>query len=109
MLQFFVNALGIQTPIRYSSELNVPGVATERLANLIKAVGGDTYLSGAYALEAYLDADLLEREDIGLDLQEWHAPTYPQLHGEFVADLSIVDLLMNCGPESLGVLCGQLT
>ncbi len=109
MLSGFVRALGIETPMVYSSELGVPGTATERLVNLIKAVGGDTYLSGAYALEAYLDAALLEREGIGLELQEWHAPVYPQLHGEFVPDLSIVDLLMNCGGESLGVLCGQLT
>lgn len=109
MLRFFVDALGIRTRLVYSSDLRVRGTATERLSNLIKAVGGDTYLSGAYALEAYLDAGLLEREGITLDLQEWHAPVYPQRHGDFVADLSIVDLLMNCGPESLGVLCGQLT
>lgn len=108
MLRFFLDALEIRTPVAFSSELQVPGVATERLANLIKAVGGDTYLSGAYALDAYLDASVLEREGIALELQEWHAPTYPQRHGEFVADLSIVDLLMNCGPDSLGVLCGQL-
>ncbi len=109
MLRLFVDALGIRTPLVYSSDLRVPGTATERLANLIKAVGGDTYLSGAYALDVYLDAGLLEREGIALELQEWHAPVYPQRHGDFIADLSIVDLLMNCGPESLGVLCGQLT
>jgi hypothetical protein len=109
MLRFFMDALGIDTRVVYSSELKVPGVATERLANLIKAVGGDTYLSGAHALDAYLDAGLLEDEGIALELQEWHAPAYQQRHGDFIADLSIVDLLVNCGPESLGVLCGQLT
>ena len=109
MLKFFVGALGIETPIIYSSQLGVPGTATRRLVNLIKAVGGDTYLSGAYALDAYLDAALLERAGIGLELQEWHAPVYPQRYGDFIPDLSIVDLLSNCGRESLGVLCGQLT
>lgn len=106
MLAYYLDALGITTPVVYASTLDAPGVATERLINLIKAVGGDRYYSGAYALEVYLDAQALERAGIGLELQHWSAPVYPQLHGEFVKDLSIVDLLMNCGPQSLDLLMG---
>jgi hypothetical protein len=104
MLKYFVRALGVTTRIEYASRLDVPGEATERLINLVRAVGGDAYYSGAFALEHYLDAALLEEAGIELVLQEWRAPTYPQLHGDFVPDLSIVDLLMNCGPDSLGIL-----
>jgi hypothetical protein len=104
MLPFFLGALAITTPVVYASEVNAPGTATERLVNLIKAVGGDTYYSGAYATEVYLDARMLEDAGIGLELQHWRAPVYPQLHGGFVPDLSIIDLLMNCGPGSLAVL-----
>jgi hypothetical protein len=109
LLEFFLRALGVTTRIEYSSALHVPGTATERLVNLIRAVGGESYYSGAYALDAYLDAEQLTRAGITLELQEWRSPVYPQLHGEFLPDLAIVDLMMNCGPESLGVLCGQLT
>jgi hypothetical protein len=104
MLTYFVDKLGIETRIVYASEINAPGVATERLVNLITAVGGDRYYSGAYALEAYLDIEALTRAGIRLELQEWRAPVYPQLDGDFVPDLSILDLLLNCGPESLRVL-----
>ncbi|MBI1318899.1 MAG: hypothetical protein GC168_08110 [Candidatus Hydrogenedens sp.] len=104
MLDYFLQALGITTEIVYASELKVPGSATERLIGLMKAVGADEYYSGAYALEVYLDADALELAGIGLQLQEWTAPVYPQLHGDFVKDLAIVDLLFNCGPDSLRVL-----
>lgn len=107
MLRFYLDALGIETPVSRSSMLNVPGEATERLVNLVKAVGGDTYYSGAFALDAYLDAALLEANGIALELQEWTAPEYAQLHGAFERDLSVVDLLMNCGPNALDVLCGQ--
>ena len=107
MLPFFLGALGITTSIVYASDLDVPGAATERLVNLIKSVGGDTYYSGAYATEVYLDARMLQDAGIGLELQHWRAPVYPQLHGEFVPDLSIIDLLMNCGPDSLEVLMGS--
>ena len=107
MLSFYLDVFGIDTTIAYSSDLRVPGIATERLVNLIKAVGGTAYYSGAYALETYLDQSRLDAADIALELQQWHSTEYRQLHGPFLPDLSIVDLLLNCGPESLEILCGQ--
>ena len=104
MLEYYIIVLGIETQIRYASDLGVPGEATGRLVNLIRAVGGDRYYCGAHALEEYLDSDLLDAAGIGLELQEWRAPVYPQRYGAFVPDLSIVDLLMNCGPGSLPIL-----
>lgn len=104
LLGHLLRILGIKTRVVMASSLDVPGVATQRLINLIKAVGGTRYYSGAYALDTYLDANLLQKAGIGLELQEWHAPVYPQLYGEFESDLSIIDLLMNCGPDSLRIL-----
>jgi hypothetical protein len=107
MLNLFLDLLEIDTPVVYASDLNVKGTATDRLVNLVHAVGGDAYYSGAYALETYLDAAALERAGIALRIQEWSAPEYPQLHGTFVPDLSIIDLLMNCGPASRQKLLGE--
>lgn len=107
MLPYFLDALGISTPIRYSSEMDAPGEATTRLVNLIRAAGGSAYLTGAYALEAYLDATELAAAGIALEIQTWKSVEYPQAHGPFVPDLSIVDLLMHCGPQSRSVLLGQ--
>ncbi|MCL4695245.1 MAG: WbqC family protein, partial [Candidatus Hydrogenedentes bacterium] len=108
MLEYYVLSLGIRTPIVYSSELNVAGEATTRLVNLLRAVGADRYYSGAYALDQYLDADLLDEAGITLEIQQWSAPVYPQRHGDFIPDLAIVDLLMNCGPASLDILLGNV-
>ncbi len=107
MLTFLVRWLGIDTRIVYASELNVPGEATERLVNLVKAVDGTRYYSGAFALEQYLDTSLLAQAGISVELQTWQAPVYAQRHGDFVPDLSILDLLMNGGPDSLGILLGE--
>ncbi|HOZ48465.1 MAG TPA: WbqC family protein [Candidatus Hydrogenedentes bacterium] len=104
MLEYLVAAMGIDTRIEYASDLNVPGTATERLVNLVKAVGGDGYYTGAFALESYLDASAFAESGIELVVQEWRAPVYPQLHGAFIPDLSIVDLLFNAGPDALGIL-----
>lgn len=104
MLDYFLAELAIPTRIVYASDLDVPGIATERLINLVHAVGGTHYYSGSHAADAYLDKAAFERAGVGLVLQHWVAPVYPQLHGEFVPDLAILDLLMNCGPDSLRVL-----
>lgn len=106
MLEYFVHVLGIDTRLVYASGLEVPGKATDRLVKLVQSVDGDCYYSGAYAARAYLDTALFKRAGIGLRLQQWAAPTYAQLHGHFVPDLAVVDLLLNCGPESLGILMG---
>jgi len=104
MLEGWVRLLGIDTPLRYASDLDVPGTATERLANLIRAVGGDAYYSGAFALDAYLDPAVLHRAGIRLLLQHWTPPVYDQARAPFLADLSIVDLLAHLGPGALPAL-----
>lgn len=104
MLHFWLNYLRIDTPIHRASELNTNGRSTERLINLVRAIGGDAYYSGAYALDTYLDAPTLDRAGIQLRLQHWHAPEYPQQHGAFIPDLSILDLVMNVGPDALAVI-----
>jgi hypothetical protein len=109
MLGLFLGALGITTTVQYASEMDAPGTATERLVNLVRAVGGTSYYSGAYALDAYLDPALFREAGIGLLLQHWTAPVYPQLHGAFVPDLSVLDLLMNVGPGSRDVLLASAT
>jgi len=106
MLPYFLEALGITTPILFASDLNVPGEATERLIRLVRVAGGTAYLTGAYALDAYLDTAAMEEAGIRLEIQSWCAVPYPQLHGPFEPDLSIVDLLVHCGLQSRDVLLG---
>ncbi|HIJ74266.1 MAG TPA: WbqC family protein [Candidatus Hydrogenedentes bacterium] len=106
LLDYFLAALGIRTPVRLSSELDVPGTATERLVNLVRAVGGTRYYTGAFALDAYLDAELFAEAAIDIETQQWHSPEYGQLHGPYLPDLSILDLVLNCGPRSLDILLG---
>ena len=53
-IEYCREKLNITTPIIYSSDLNVKGNKSELLANLVKKVGGDTYLSGPSGKD-YLD------------------------------------------------------
>lgn len=98
--------LEIDTPVVYASELHVAGEATERLIHLIHGVKGDAYLSGAHAVDSYLDVEALEASGIALKIQSWTAPEYPQGPGPFLPELSIIDLMMHCGSDARTILEG---
>ncbi len=76
---------------------------TERLVDLCRQVEGDIYLSGKDGAK-YMDLDIFEKEGIKIIFQDYKHPQYPQLFGSFEPYMSILDLLFNCGPESLSIL-----
>jgi len=76
---------------------------TERLVDLCRQVGGNIYLSGKDGAK-YMDLDIFEKEGIEIIFQDYKHPQYPQLFGSFEPCMSILDLLFNCGPESLPIL-----
>lgn len=95
--------LGLSRRVERASQLGIGGGKSERLLNLCLYFGATTYLSGA-AAQDYLDVPLFERHGIEVQWQRYAPPVYPQLHGEFVPYLSALDLLLNCGEQSLAVL-----
>lgn len=95
--------LDIRTPTMLSSELNVEGTKTERLIDLLQAVGGTSYLSGPSA-EGYLDKDAFRKHGIRLEYKSYDYDPYPQLWGEFDGAVSVLDLIANCGPRSKELL-----
>lgn len=95
--------LGLKRETLRSSELRVPGERSGRLLALCRYVGASRYMSGS-AARSYLDVELFAEAGIKVEWQDYAHPVYPQLHGEFVPFLSIVDLLFNCGEESTDIL-----
>ena len=91
-------SLGHKTFLR-SSTLQVPGYRTERLIEIVKAVGCRHYISGPSA-EAYLDEELLKRAGITLEYMRYDYPEYPQLYPPFDPNVSILDLLFMTGKDA---------
>ena len=103
VLDALCGLLGLTRRILWSSELDIPGQKTERLINICRALGAGRYLTGDAASD-YLDETQFAANDIRVEYHHYRHPVYAQLHGEFVPYLSVVDLLMNHGRESLRVL-----
>ena len=92
--------LGVQTTFRHASEFVLQDGRSERLLGICQSVGATTYVSGPSARE-YLDVELFSRHGITVEWFDYSGyPEYYQLWGEFCHEVSIIDLLMNCGKEA---------
>lgn len=91
--------LGIKTRFIHSRALGLSGVKTDRLINMMRVVGGTTYLSGPNA-KGYLDEKKMNENRIKVEWKEYNYLPYPQLHGGFQYFVSILDLIANTGKEA---------
>ncbi len=99
--------LEVKREIRLASQIgDLPEEPSERLAAICAAVGGDTYISGAGGKE-YLKLEPFHSRGIKVIYQTFVHPIYPQLYGDFVPNLSLLDLILNCGPDSRKILEGK--
>jgi hypothetical protein len=95
--------LGIKTPLLRSSQMKTLGEKTERLLSICRKLGATHYLSGESASD-YILEESFSSQNIELEYQKYKHPLYPQRYPGFVPQLSALDLLFNCGEQSLNIL-----
>lgn len=91
--------LDIKTKIILSSELDAVGTKTDRIIDILQKVNASIYLSGPSA-QCYLEEGKLTAAGITLEYKSYKYLEYPQQFGAFDPNLSIIDLIFNCGKES---------
>jgi hypothetical protein len=92
--------VGITTPMYLGSELDVNADGkSERIIEICKRLGGAIYLSGSGGRK-YNNENKFYENGIQLQYTSFAPQPYPQLHGEFLSGLSILDVLFNNGNES---------
>lgn len=103
VLDLLCEHLNIQARRVRASTLVARDEPTDRLIDLCRAVGGTDYLSGQAGPE-YMDSGRFTQAGIGIQVQVYRHPEYPQRYTPFISHLSVVDMIFNCGPESLSLL-----
>lgn len=88
--------LGIKTKMILSSSLNIDETSTERIINICKTLGADTYLSGRGGAK-YQDEKIFEDNSIKLLYSDFSEKKHKQLWGDFSGGLSVIDYIFNCG------------
>jgi hypothetical protein len=103
LIEYFRECLGIEKEIIRSSDLGARGEKSALVIDLCKKTGCNAaYL--AAGTRVYIDEEAFKREGIEIEFQDLQHPTYPQQYGGFVSHLSVLDILMNCGPESAEII-----
>jgi hypothetical protein len=103
MLRWFLATLSIDVEFIRASDHNFVGAKSELVLNMCQALDADRYIFGALGRN-YADVEAFTKAGIEVVCQEYRHPTYTQLHGEFEPGMSFVDLLFNCGEDSLEIL-----
>jgi len=92
--------LGIATKISSSQDYELINGKTERLVSLCQQAGASHYISGPAGQE-YMQEELFAAKGIELRWFNYEGyPEYTQLWNGFEHGVSVLDLLLNCGPEA---------
>ena len=88
------------------STLRIPGSGSQRVLDVVKAVGGTHYITG-HGAKNYLEHDLFEEQGIRVLYMSYRRAPYRQLHGEFTPFVSSLDLIANCGQDGRRHICSN--
>lgn len=92
--------LNIKTVISNSSDYDLIEGKTERLTHLCKQAGAAEYISGPSAKD-YVEEEIFGAMNIDITWFDYTGYLeYPQLWGKFIHELTILDLLFNCGKDA---------
>jgi len=99
LIRFFMNTLSLKADLVVQSELGVTGAGTDLIVDVCKECRASKYVIFT-AAESHLDIKKFEQAGIQVTFLRFVPPVYPQLWGNFIYNLSTLDMLLNCGPVS---------
>ncbi len=89
---------GFRAKFMQASCMCINTVSEERVIDIVKKIGGDTYISGIGA-KAYEVDEHFVRQGINIIYTDYQPISYPQLWNRvgFLPYMSVLDYLFNCG------------
>jgi hypothetical protein len=106
IIRHLLDFLNIDTTLVLLSSLGIKSSGTRLLRDVCRELGADRFVIQHSARQC-IDPALFHKEKIRIEAIKVPSPVYPQLWGNFIPNLSALDLLFNCGPRSQDILCGQ--
>jgi hypothetical protein len=103
MIRTIADYLGMMCRFEVSSQLGPSGTGDDRLIGLARMLGAGVYLSGKGG-QNYQDPAKFATAGVELAVRPYVPVAYPQIHGEFVPGLSILDALFHLGKRTNDLL-----
>ena len=96
--------LDINTKVIISSDLGCEGAKDTLLASICQRLGASEYISPQGSKEYMDKSKEFADKKIPFSYFRFTHPEYTQLTNPFIPYMSIVDLLFNCGPDSIKLI-----
>lgn len=103
VIRYVMAAFGIRTDLVLLSETGIKATGDKLLIEISRHLGASQFLTHE-GTRKYLNTGLFDRAEIELRFFRPPPLIYPQLWGDFIGNLSALDLLFNCGPKSKELL-----
>lgn len=105
IIRYLLEKFDIKVPVYKSSDYSFNSAKTDLLIEMCQKLKADTYLSGVGAKAVgYVLEEEFKKQGFNHIFSDFKHPVYPQKYKPFVANLSAIDLLFNCGPESAKII-----
>jgi hypothetical protein len=107
IIRYLMQQLQVDTNVVLSSELEICAKGDKLLLEICSKLGASQLLVQK-AAKKYIDFNRLSAEGIKLNDFRPRSPVYPQLWGDFIPNLSALDLIFNCGPKAHDIMINGL-
>jgi hypothetical protein len=87
-------------------ELGINGSGSDRVLEIVKRLGGSTYISGHGAAH-YLLHETFEKNGVAVEYMDYMCMPYPQSNGSFTPYVSSLDLVANRGRDGIEVIASN--
>jgi len=98
IMNFVLDELNVKTEILYDNNYEFFGNKTNFLINMCKKTNCTTYISNKGS-EDYVNIECFTENKLNHIFVNYIGEEYEQCFGNFINNLSIVDMLFNCGPN----------
>ena len=103
IINHIMDYMGINTRLLLLSELGIHGKGDELIINICRGLGAGVFLAQRPAIK-YMNQESFKEAGIEIKWFNPPIPVYPQLWGDFIPNLSTLDLLFNCGTKALDII-----
>jgi hypothetical protein len=102
LIRALAGYVGISPRFYLASELATDSIGSQRLIDIVRRVGGTTYVSGSGGVN-YQDPAAFKAAELELVIQAYHPVPYRQ-QGDFIPGLSLFDAVFHVGADVRALL-----
>lgn len=103
LLDWMLEEIGVAVPFIDAKSLRLQGTKSDLVLDMCLKMGASEYIFGELGAD-YANVEKFYHAGVSCRFQHYTQVAYSQLHGAFIPNLSALDVMMNCGPDSLKVI-----